>query len=106
MRTGDDKLSMAFDGWDEAVAEVHRLDDLNKEMLAALKGVVRVADRKTVEFAAAHAAIRNAEGPSSEEECMGCGTEISSEREGKYCSDECFEKAPVGTGWSPTDKYE
>ena len=32
-----------------------------KNMLAALKGVVRVADRKTVEFDAAHAAIAEAE---------------------------------------------
>jgi hypothetical protein len=33
-----------------------------EEMLAALKGVVRVADRKTAEFDAARAAIAKAEG--------------------------------------------
>lgn len=37
------------------------LSDLEQEMLEALKGVVRVADRKTVEFDAAHAAIAKAE---------------------------------------------
>lgn len=35
--------------------------DVNAELLAALKGVICVADRKTVEFDAARAAIANAE---------------------------------------------
>ena len=34
---------------------------VNAEMLAALRGVVRVADRKTAEFDAARAAIAKAE---------------------------------------------
>lgn len=38
------------------------LKSLVPEMLEALKGVVRVADRKTVEFDAARAAIARAEG--------------------------------------------
>jgi len=37
-------------------------DELIAEMLAALQGVVRVADRATVEFDAARAAIANATG--------------------------------------------
>jgi hypothetical protein len=37
-------------------------DELVAEMLAALKGVVRVADRATVEFDAARAVIAKAEG--------------------------------------------
>ena len=32
------------------------------DLLSALKGVVKVADRDTIEFHAAHAAIRKAEG--------------------------------------------
>lgn len=37
MRTAEDDLSVARDGWEEAVAENHRLDDLVKEMLEMLK---------------------------------------------------------------------
>lgn len=37
------------------------LTELEKEMLAALKAVVAVADRKTVEFDMAHEAIKKAE---------------------------------------------
>lgn len=40
------------------------LTPLESEMLAALKGVVAVADRRTVEFDAARAAIAKAEGRS------------------------------------------
>lgn len=39
-----------------------RLEDAAPDMLAALEGVVRVADRKTDEFDAARAAIRKAKG--------------------------------------------
>ena len=42
--------------------ECGRLKKINRELLEALKGVVRVADRKTDEFDAAHAAINKAEG--------------------------------------------
>lgn len=43
----------------QALAEMERQRDA---LLSALKGVVRVADRKTVEFDAARAAIAAAEG--------------------------------------------
>lgn len=39
-----------------------KADAAAPELLEALKGVVRIADRKTVEFDAAHAAIAKAEG--------------------------------------------
>lgn len=41
-----------------------RLIAAAKDLLAALKGVVAVADRRTTEFDAAHAAIAKAEGRS------------------------------------------
>lgn len=41
-------------------ADIERYRTIIVEMLAALEGVVRVADRKTVEFDAAHAAIAKA----------------------------------------------
>jgi DNA-binding CsgD family transcriptional regulator len=44
-----------------AAAEHDRLRDLNVELVAALKGVIRVADRATDEFDAARAAIAKAE---------------------------------------------
>jgi hypothetical protein len=43
-------------------AECARLRSINAELLAALKGVLAVADRKTDEFDAARAAIARAEG--------------------------------------------
>jgi len=47
---------------DEAAAEPRRLHEVNAELLEALIGVVRVADRATVEFDAAKAAIAKATG--------------------------------------------
>lgn len=41
-------------------ADIERLHAINAEMLAALEAVVRVADRKTIEFDAARAAIAKA----------------------------------------------
>jgi hypothetical protein len=41
-----------------------QLEEQRQELLEALKGIVRVADRKTVEFDKARAAIANAEGRS------------------------------------------
>jgi len=55
-------------GWDEALRSQKAIGpDGNlvaaaRDMLAALRGVVRVADRKTVEFDAARAAIAKATG--------------------------------------------
>lgn len=43
------------------VSEIDRLKAVNADLLEALKGVVRVADRKTVEFDNARTAIENAE---------------------------------------------
>ena len=45
-----------------AVVEIARLEADNAALLEALIGVIRVADRKTVEFDAARAAITQAEG--------------------------------------------
>lgn len=45
---------------DKAIAENTRLSAINAEMLKALEGVVRVADRKTIEFEAARTAISSA----------------------------------------------
>ena len=47
------------DGYAEGVATILAQRD---ELLAALRGVVRIADRQTVEFDAARAAIAKAEG--------------------------------------------
>jgi len=49
-------------GYAQAVREQSRQAALCHELLAALKDVVRVADRKTAEFDAARAAIAKAEG--------------------------------------------
>lgn len=46
----------------ELCAYALRLEGNHQSLLDALKGVVRVADRKTVEFDAAHEAIARAEG--------------------------------------------
>ena len=46
---------------DHLLEECLRLRDENGNMLEALKAVVAVADRKTVEFDKAHAAIAKAE---------------------------------------------
>jgi hypothetical protein len=43
-----------------AADEIARLRRLSDDLLAALQGVVRVADRRTDEFDAAHAAIAKA----------------------------------------------
>ena len=43
-------------------------EPVNAEMLVALKAVVRIADRSTVEFDAARAAISRAEKPEQEDE--------------------------------------
>ena len=43
-------------------AELRRLHEVNAELVEALIGVVRVADRATVEFDAAKAAIAKATG--------------------------------------------
>lgn len=48
-------------GYAQAIREQARQAAQCHELLAALKGVVRVADRKTVEFATARAAIAKAE---------------------------------------------
>lgn len=45
-----------------AIVDGELQPDLQPEMLAALKGVVAVADRKTVEFDRARDVIRRAEG--------------------------------------------
>lgn len=45
-----------------AAAELRRLHEVNAELVEALIGVVRVADRATVEFDAAKAAIAKATG--------------------------------------------
>lgn len=47
---------------DAAAEELRRLHSVNAELVEALKGVIRVADRKTDEFDAARAAIKKAEG--------------------------------------------
>jgi hypothetical protein len=44
----------------EIMAQNSRLESQNAQLLEALKGVIRVADRKTVEFDKAHAAIASA----------------------------------------------
>lgn len=54
-------VSPAFKGSDEIAAN-GRLLAAAKRLLAALEGVVRVADRATVEFDAARAAIRETKG--------------------------------------------
>jgi hypothetical protein len=46
----------------KAAAELRRLHEVNTELMEALIGVVRVADRATVEFDAAKAAIAKATG--------------------------------------------
>jgi hypothetical protein len=46
----------------EAAAELRRLHEVNAELVEALTGVVRVADRATVEFDAAKAALAKATG--------------------------------------------
>ncbi len=46
----------------KAAAELRRLHQVNAELVEALTGVVRVADRATVEFDAAKAAIAKATG--------------------------------------------
>lgn len=47
---------------DRATRDLSDMERQRDELLAALKGVVRVADRKTAEFDAARAAIAKAEG--------------------------------------------
>lgn len=49
-------------GYAQSVREQSLLAAQCHELLAALKGVVRVADRQTAEFDAARAAIAKAEG--------------------------------------------
>ncbi len=44
----------------DAIRTIRALLASNAELLAALEGVVRVSDRKTDEYDAAHAAIANA----------------------------------------------
>ena len=46
----------------KAAAELRRLHEVNAELVEALIGVVRVADRATVEFDAAKAALAKATG--------------------------------------------
>ena len=46
----------------KAAAELRRLHEVNAELVKALTGVVRVADRATVEFDAAKAALAKATG--------------------------------------------
>jgi hypothetical protein len=46
----------------DAAAELRRLHEVNAELVEALTGVVRVADRATVEFDAAKAVIAKATG--------------------------------------------
>lgn len=50
----DRQLGMTFAEMREANA---RLIEQRDELLAALRGVVRIADRRTVEFDAAHAVL-------------------------------------------------
>jgi hypothetical protein len=47
---------------EQAATELRRLHEVNAELVEALIGVVRVADRATVEFAAAKGAIAKATG--------------------------------------------
>jgi hypothetical protein len=49
-------------GWDAPYQANGRLIAAAPDLLDALKGVVRIADRQTVEFDAARAAIAKAEG--------------------------------------------
>ena len=53
--------SSGWKGYARAVREQSQQAAQRQELLAALKGVVRVADRKTPEFDAARAAIAKAE---------------------------------------------
>ncbi len=49
--------------------------------------------------------------PRRENECAGCGDEIpegfdmGTDDPPEYCSWTCYDKRPLGTGWSPSDKY-
>jgi hypothetical protein len=62
------RLAYIIEGnWDrqygkQVATELRRLHEVNAELVGALIGVVRVADRATVEFDAAKAAIRKATG--------------------------------------------
>jgi peptidoglycan hydrolase CwlO-like protein len=58
METKDDEISALK-------AKIDNLQSQVDELAAALKGVIRVADRKTDEFDAARAAIAKAEGESA-----------------------------------------
>lgn len=54
--------SAEWDASHERKAARYRLEVAAPDLLEALKGVLRVADRKTAEFDAARAAIAKAEG--------------------------------------------
>ena len=49
--------------------------------------------------------------PRRENECAGCGEDIpedfdlGTDAPTEYCSEACYEKRPLGTGWSPSDKF-
>ena len=57
-----EKYTYDFEWHSTAADELRRLHEVNAELVEALTGVVRVADRATVEFDAAKAVIAKATG--------------------------------------------
>lgn len=68
-------------GFKEHANENEQLKAINAQMLEALKGVVRIADRNTVEFDAARAAIAAATKEQPEPEINGADIENAAKTE-------------------------